>query len=160
MTRHADLRITRESLRAIATQLKSRYRDVDADIEGADWVTLLEMRKQGNEVPGEFEIDYGADGYIWVRGPADSLAPIADEAKDLAEREWEDKGVTLVVKSTNQLWCRKSRVLEVVALGPRGEYNGPTLVTIPDARHRDVQFFCLTTEEHGDEHEWGNVTPN
>lgn len=34
------------------------------------------------------------------------------------------------------------------------------MMAIPDTRNRDIQFFCLATEEHGADHEWGNVTPN
>lgn len=152
----ADLSDTKAALEAIEDKLSGQFPDLDIRIR--DWVTLIEERKTEEAPPGEWEVDFGADGYLWIYGPTPRIGAAEKLAGTLAAEAWEERGITVVVRATNEIWCRRSARLQAFPVTAGPIPSGPAFVPIPDSRGRDVEFYCLVDHPH--EHEWGKVRPD
>ena len=138
---HAPLEQTKLVISDIVKELEQKFPDLN--ISGADWQKLVEdLRTESRE--SEFEYDLGADGYIWIRGAKNKTSEAADLGQSLAADAWEKTGGALIIKTSSDIWCKKSS---------QDPNRGPQFIVWEHPK--GITFLCLMSEQH--DHDFGRL---
>lgn len=96
-------------------------------------------------------------GYLLITGKP----TMAEEAATFAVNEvadlWEQTGIVIDVRATNEVWCRKAGLPKLQPVRPAQRLEPLFELYSYEDKERGVWFGCVISEPH--EHEWGKFKP-
>jgi len=149
------VRPTRQEVAERAEELKEKIEAAfpDVDVEYVDWVEL-----SGNwprwQARGFPPLSFGVDACVLIRGDLDTTEEAASLADSEVARLLEETNVVIQVQRTNDVWCKKTGLIEAKTFVPGQPLEaGPLFNAWED--EKGVTFLCVTSGQH--DHDFGRL---
>lgn len=146
--------LVRAKAKELTNKLQSAFPQVD--VEYTDWVEMnsspekwASLQERGFPSPG---IDVHA--YVLIRGDLEVGEEAATFAENQVARIWDESRIVIQIRKTDQVWCKKSVMLEAQDLAPGQDLKkGPQFNAWED--EKGITFLCLTSKPH--DHDFGRL---
>ncbi|MBI1886363.1 MAG: hypothetical protein HYS09_08665 [Chloroflexi bacterium] len=119
-----------------------------------------ELKKQFPQVaiqPAYESLSPGVSAVLRILGKPDVTGKVANVASGLTSEIWEEAGIYVQVRTSQEIWCLKSGDI-VADMGPLAPGQEPPRMVVVDYDKRGILFVCYPADGHTD-HDFGGIDP-